>query len=232
MSSKSLDSLAANGIINFDADSYINGTKPRYFGAPSGGTSLPGDIPLTGYGITPGENLHGEPAKDAFISHNEGEGSPLSMNTIATGGLVVALGLYAASKLKSFLGGKSEKAEGLRKHLDNARTTVASWINPNKETTQPQQTATAQTTTETPKAAAKTAPATEAVVKTEATTAANTTAKAEKGVKKLITQAKEFLAKHPKGTKITVAGLIGLLGLYGLYNFVGGNQNERSEGHA
>ncbi len=110
MGTNSLDNLAANNIINFDADAYVKGTTPRYAGNPEGEEHyLPFDKPLLAtptsqYGISSGPQLHGAPSKDAFISRGEEHKSQaLPWSEILTIGSVSALAIAAGIKIKSFL---------------------------------------------------------------------------------------------------------------------------------
>ena len=108
MSTNSLDTLAANNIINFDADAYVKGTPPRYVGDPDGEQYLPLDRPIMAnypqYGINAGPQLHGEPSKDAFISHGEDHKKiDIPWATILTIGSISALAIAAGIKIKSFL---------------------------------------------------------------------------------------------------------------------------------
>lgn len=117
MGYSSFDNLAANGIIDFDAEAYIKGTKPRYVGNPESCNQLPFEQPLPGnpcgYGIQPGKQLEGEPEVDAFIhrekhkskeagEHNESEHSS-PWKPFVAGGLITALGLYIANKYRSVI---------------------------------------------------------------------------------------------------------------------------------
>lgn len=61
----SLDNLAANGVIDFDADAFIRGTTPRYVGGDK--TYLPFETPLPQSikGLNT-SNLKGQPDSDVF----------------------------------------------------------------------------------------------------------------------------------------------------------------------
>ena len=107
-----LDALAANGIIEFDADSYVRGKPPRYVGDPDGYVGLPFERPLPAtneYGIMPGPKLHGEPSVDAFISREHTE-KPSNWKGFLFGAFVAtlgALGLYKfGEKLKGWISKK------------------------------------------------------------------------------------------------------------------------------
>lgn len=109
MSSNSLDNLAANHIIDFDAHSYIKGEPPRYVGDPDGYVGLPFERPLPAaneYGVMPGHQLHGAPKHDAFVS-SQHEEKPSNWKGFLFGALVAtlgAVGLYKfADKIKNRL---------------------------------------------------------------------------------------------------------------------------------
>lgn len=109
MSSNSLDNLAANHIIDFDAHSYIKGEPPRYVGDPDGYVGLPFERPLPAcneYGVMPGPQLHGAPKHDAFINSKHEE-KPSNWKGFLFGALIAtlgAIGLYKfADKIKSGL---------------------------------------------------------------------------------------------------------------------------------
>lgn len=118
MENSSLDNLASNGVINFDANAYINGTPPRFVGNPEGDANLPLDKPLMatpGYGITPGQQLHGEPARDAFISRENGQAqSKFPWGKFLTGTFVASLAVMAGVKIKSLIKGTKNAAEKVK----------------------------------------------------------------------------------------------------------------------
>ena len=91
----SLDSLATNGIIDFDADAYIKGTAPKFVGTPN---YLPGEQPLPAFN-PPGQNakLAGQPAKDAFISNEKKANSDWKKYTFF--GLIAGLAALCTAKL-------------------------------------------------------------------------------------------------------------------------------------
>lgn len=107
MSSNALDNLAINGVINFDADSYVKGQPPRYVGNPNGYNGLPLDQPLMAapqaYGVNPGTQLSGQPSKDAFINHGENEHSRPSWKALLTGVALAGLAIFTGVKCKAKL---------------------------------------------------------------------------------------------------------------------------------
>jgi len=92
-----LDNLASLGIIDFDADAYINGTPPRFIGSPAYPTSFPG--------VAPGSALAGQPDKDAFTKHEKGEDSNEGnwVSKILIGGALVGTG-YILGRATTFCG--------------------------------------------------------------------------------------------------------------------------------
>lgn len=106
MNGNSFDILAANGIINYDAESYIKNGGQRYVGTPeSEAQYAPMDKPLmvlgTSYGVTPGINLHGGPSQDSFISHgNQKEKSGPTWKQALTAVLIGGTAAYTAYKVK------------------------------------------------------------------------------------------------------------------------------------
>jgi len=213
MESNSLDSLASGGIINFDADAFVKGTKPRYVGNPGAEIYLPGDTPLyfnPTYGIKPGANLHGEPSTDAFIERGEHKQNSLpSFSTIIAGGLVATIAFLTGSKIKSLFTTKdSKKCNTIKDFFNKSKERIESYINPTKKAE------------ETVKVSSETTVATE-----------KTKEVVEKNGKKLIETVKEFCTKNSKGLKKTGIGLVGLLGLYGLYQVVSGPKSQPPQGH-
>lgn len=103
MSSSSLDSLASNGVINFDADAYIKGTQPRYVGNPEQ-SSLPLEGPMNtaSHGVTPGDKLSGGPKRDAYVgSLGTEEHKKTSFPKILTGAIAAGLAIFGGIKVKS-----------------------------------------------------------------------------------------------------------------------------------
>lgn len=211
MSSNSLDSLAANGIISFDADSYVKGTKPRFVGNPESGISSPLQQASPAQSVTPGEKLSGEPVKDAFVKRedeNEHKGSSLAK--ILTGAAVGALAVFTGMKIRSgFTTKKSAKAEAKNTEVSpetktttkenkkgfftKCKETITSWFDKSKKQVE------------------------------------EATEKVKKSAEEVAKDKKGALSKLPKGVKIVAAGIIGLLGLYGLYNVTSKNKQYTPE---
>lgn len=137
MSINELDRLAANNVINFDADAYVKGTPPRYVGNPDGDDHyLPLDKPLLAnygaqYGLTPGAQLHGEPSKDAFISHGEEHKSfGPSLPQFLTITSLVALAVYSGTKVKSLLTNKKNITLDKKEFITKIKDGVSSLTKP------------------------------------------------------------------------------------------------------
>ena len=73
----SLDALASNGILNFDADAFVSGASPRYVGGlPQ--NYLPFDRPLGNYPTAPallpnGTKIKEQPKKDEVVTTPDGK---------------------------------------------------------------------------------------------------------------------------------------------------------------
>lgn len=92
--SGSLENLSSNGIVNFDADAYVNSGISRYAGNHDEGY-LPFDKPLLAtpqyFGVYPGPHLSGHPDVDAFITHGKEPFRPTWKQILAgIGGLTAA----------------------------------------------------------------------------------------------------------------------------------------------
>lgn len=114
MGVSALDNLAANGIIDFDADSYIKGEPARYVGNPRGYVGLPLDRPILAepraYGVVPGAMLSGQPNDDAFVHKGEGgheekhgEHSNISWKKALTGSVFLGLAVFGGIKYRTQL---------------------------------------------------------------------------------------------------------------------------------
>lgn len=135
MGSNSLDNLASNGIINFDADAFVRGTEPRYAGKPGPTPQLPLDQPIMdydpkSYGVNAGSKLHGEPANDAFIRH--GESSSHKTNWVKTLLLAAAAALGLSACAKAFAGKKAVKKgkEKVNGFFAGLKDKLPSWAKP------------------------------------------------------------------------------------------------------
>lgn len=99
--------LASLGIVDFDSNAFIRGTKPAYVGSPEPKVELPFDAPLPIYSsnvypnylYSNGPTLSSQPSKDAFVSHRQNEG--ISLKEGLFGGILGALGLLGVYKLIS-----------------------------------------------------------------------------------------------------------------------------------
>lgn len=199
MGTNSLDNLASNGIINFDADAFVKGTPPRYAGSPEQQLYLPFDKPLMStpdegnkHNIKPGEKLSGEPEQDAFISKGH-EYKPMNWRGWLMAGIVGSVVLYTASKLGKISDGAKNATEKAKGFFGTCKDKVTSLFKPKEAK-------------EASKEAAKEAP--------KETKAAETTI--EKAKSKLVS----LFDKMPKWGKPVAIGAAALLGLYGLYQVV------------
>lgn len=168
-----LDNLATNGVINFDADAFLKGTKPRYVGSPEPELYMPGDQPLLDspnipvYGVTPGAQLKGQPSRDAFVSHEGAENSgSISIKTALTAGIIGVLGIFTGSKIKSKFGkqgasvGSGKAAaristikDKISNTAENLASSISAWAGKGKA---PEAAETAKAAKETVKSAAET----------------------------------------------------------------------------
>lgn len=189
MGNESLDILASGGVINFDADAFVNGTSPRFVGKPEGNLYLPFDRPLPALPdageIKAGNHLKGHPDADAFIS-KEKEHKPISWKAVLTGILAGALALFGASKIGKIKPFMTELGKKISPAFEAVKNKFSSWFKKASEAA----------------SAAPSAPAAETVAEETAP---------------IVSKIKPLLEKFSKHGKITAAGAAGLLGLYGLY---------------
>lgn len=127
----SLDLLASNKIIPFDANAYLRGTPARYIGNPTMNSGLPLDEDIGTanlnmgfgygmgypgfYGVTPGPNLIGGPVKDVFARREGSEASESHHSNfpwakVATAGAVGGILILGAHKVKSLFTSKKDVA--------------------------------------------------------------------------------------------------------------------------
>lgn len=91
------DALAVNGILDFDADAYIKGTRPRYVGRPRPMQYPPFEQPLMAYPapyVAPA--IHSQPHKDELVKHT----SLHSWKKALLGALVAGVAIFGALKYK------------------------------------------------------------------------------------------------------------------------------------
>lgn len=120
MSSGSTDSLSANGIVNFDVNTYLE--KGTY---TANGASMPNIPGISGH--TPKSFVHPSSQgfngkheeSDAFVKRhiesNETEKSSIGWTKVLAGGGVAALIIYAGTKIKSMF--KNKKLDGAAKEI-------------------------------------------------------------------------------------------------------------------
>ena len=208
MSSNSLDNLATNGIINFDADAFVRGTTPKFVGTPTDEYSY-GDAPLMAtpylpyashtkahnqhsnpYGIKAGPHLSKEyNSQDTFIS-SEKEHSLPSAKSILAGGLVAALIGGIVLKGSSIL-----KKGSIQKFFENCKNKLSSAFDSTKKIT-------------------------DNVTKEVKENSGENIEKIKKHSGKVLESVKGFASKHSQKLKIAGVGVLGLLGLYGLYEIL------------
>lgn len=196
-SSSSLDTLATTGVIDFDADAYVKGVKPRYVGKPEGTQYLPLEQPINSpenFGINGGSHLSGHPESDAFVKNynkpEEKEHKATNNSNVVkwlTGGIIATLALYIGSKIKKHVKANPEFLKGIRERFNNAKNNIKNRISD---------------LTKNPEA------------KVEQTT------ETKKG---LITKLRENFMKLPKKGRIGIGVGAGLLGLYTIYKVTSGH---------
>lgn len=230
----SLDNLATNGIIDFDAEAYVKGLPPRFIGRPERYVGLPGEMPLMAeppaYGVYPGAHLSGHPGRDGFEHHEIEEGSNPSwkqaLMTVLLSGLAVVGAIKYRSKIVELFNKKKAAVtspsfkQKVSDFFSNAKTKIVEFFKgPSKPANAPAAPAAPHTGTTPPPAvqnnAVAPAPA-QAPPQAPAQSPANTTKPAKKGV----------WASIPKWAKYTGIGLATTLGLYSVYKALSGSREE------
>lgn len=205
-SSSSLDSLATTGVIDFDADAYVKGVKPRYVGNPNGAQYSPLDQPINSpanFGINGGAHLAGHPESDAFVkNYNEKkeneEGKKLPQwQTWLAGGLIATLALYIGSKIKKHIDKNPDFLKGIKTRLDNLKNDIKNLLNGSNKKPEAKVEAKAEQATETKKG--------------------------------LIAKLRENFMKLPKKGRIGIGVGAGLLGLYAIFKAKSGNNEVPQE---
>lgn len=192
--STSLDSLARNGIIDYDADAYVRGTTPRYVGKPDDVPHvpyMPFDQPLPDLHPAPLKPRI-QPHKDEFVKEEESSSSnphwKSALAQVLFSAIAVWVGVKNRDKIVSFIKGFSPEA--IAKKVAEAK-------------------------------AAKEAAAKAAAAKAAAKAAEpSIITKIKTKVTELSKKMPEYIEKVktlPKWAKITGASLAALLGLYGVY---------------
>ena len=108
MSNFALDNLAANGVINYDADAFVKGANPRFVGDPDGQLHLPFEQPLMTYEPMPsgyGPQLVPQAGKDEFrkaSGHSEGNKSNLDWKKALFGAIIGGGAIFGGVKLYNF----------------------------------------------------------------------------------------------------------------------------------
>lgn len=191
MVDSSLDNLAANGIINYDAEAYIKGTPPRYVGSPRMNQYPPFEQPLMVYepgiqGFNP--QMPKQPHHDEYTPKKH---SNINWRNALLATMLGGLGIYGGIKLTKFIN------KFRNKKFQNVGKTPAPAPAPATN------------------AAASAATATTATAQTAGKTP--TASKIGNWFKDLYKKGADRFAKLPKWGKIATVSLAALTGLYGLY---------------
>lgn len=231
MGSNSLDSLAVNGIINFDADAFIKGTPPRYAGSPEEPLYLPFDKPIPDVFESHGKVGHGKNASEGesdnpFISKIHGNNNSSSFKNFLMIALVGGVGAYLIAKRKS-LSSQYKNIKGKTENFfANCKEKMTSTFKskPKTKTVTPPVSATSAT-------AATVAASSTTATATAATTGTTAAAKEEaKGIKGFLSKFKALKwGNMPKWGKITTLSSAGLLTLYGAYRIFGAKPQAEAE---
>lgn len=241
----SLDNLAANGVIDFDAEAYVKGLPPRFIGHQENYIGLPGEMPLMAeppiHGVYPGAHLSGHPAKDGFEHHKDENDNPswkkALMTVLLTGLAVVGAVRYRGKIVELFNKKKAAVTSPSFKQkvsdfFSNAKTKIVEFFKgpskpanapaaPAKPATPAPQPATpaatpAASTTATTATTATTTPATNATPQAPTSTPANAAKPAKKGT----------WANIPNWAKYSGIGAATLLGLYSIYKALSGGREQ------
>lgn len=238
----SLDNLAANGIIDFDAEAYVKGLPPRFIGRPERYVGLPGDMPLMAeppsYGVYPGAHLSGHPRQDGFEPQETEEGSNPSwkkalMTVLVAGLAVIGAVKYRGKIVELFNKKKAEVTSPSFKQkvsdfFSNAKTKIVEFFKgPAKPTNNP---ATSVTPTATPPVPQHTVtPQTPTVQNTVTPPPApnsTTPASSQSPASATKTAKKGVWASIPNWAKYTGIGLATTLGLYSVYKAVSSGRED------
>lgn len=210
-----LDNLASNGIIDFDADSYVRGTPPKYVGSPSAPACLPFEKPLMAepsFMPPVGTRLSGQPAKDEFGHHNKKHilNWKQALTGVIVAGLLVLGGIKAADSLGKFSKWLKKKpaATGAKSgFFSKIKTTVTGWFSKKKPVV--------------------TGPKTGFFSKMKSTVTGWFGKKKPNGAT-AADVVKKAATKFPKWAKITAGISAGLLGLYGLFKMTSGGRTSNA----
>lgn len=225
----SLDNLAANGVIDFDAEAYVKGLPPRFIGRPERYVGLPGEMPLMAepptYGVYPGSHLSGHPGRDGFEHHEVNEdGNPSwkkALATVLVAGLAVIGAVRYRGKIVELFNKKKAEVtspsfkQKVSDFFLNAKTKIVEFFKG-----KPEGTKAPATTPATPVTPTVNHPATPAVQNTVTTTPpANTggTASPQAPTNATKPAKKGVWASIPNWAKYTGIGLATTLGLYSVY---------------
>ena len=119
------ENLASNGILNFDSNAFVMGTKPEFIGSPTPPLTLPLDEPLPGhcgYGfgnrlLDPSIRMHAQPNADAFVTrgHGGGDGALKGGILAAIAGAIGLAGFLAWSKHDKAVATEAKEAQKAEK---------------------------------------------------------------------------------------------------------------------
>lgn len=243
----SLDNLAANGVIDFDAEAYVKGLPPRFFGHQERYIGLPGEMPLMAeppiYGVHPGAHLSGHPGKDGFESHEIEEGGNPSwkkalMTVLISGLAVIGAVKYRGKIAKLFQEKKAEITSPSFKQkvsdfFTNAKTKVVEFFKgkPEKPKTQTNppvtQSEPAPTTAQIQQTVSTPASAVQNNVATASSTPNAAPSSSAQAPANTTNPAKKgVLGGIPKWAKYTGIGLATTLGLYSVYKALSGGRED------
>lgn len=242
----SLDNLAANGIIDFDAEAYVKGVPPRFVGHQERYIGLPGEMPLMAeppiYGVHPGSHLSGHPHKDGFEYPEIEEGSNPSwkkalMTVLLSGLAVIGAVKYRGKIAKLFQEKKTVVTSPSFKQkvsdfFTNVKTKIIKFfkgpekeakppVTPSQNPNAPTQSSVSNTSA-TQNSVANNTPANNSSVgnttggNAPSSAPASTTNPAKKGV----------WAGIPKWAKYSAIGLATTLGLYSVYKALSSGREE------
>lgn len=253
----SLDNLATNGIIDFDAEAYVKGLPPRFIGRPERYVGLPGEMPLMAepptYGVYPGAHLSGHPRKDGFENH-EGEedrnpGWKKALMTVLLSGLAIIGAVRYRGKIAEIFNKKKAAVtspsfkQKVSDFFSNAKTKVVEFFKgPSKPTKTPTTPATPPTpaapvtppTPPTPPSGghvnppAGTTPSPGTASASQATAQAPAQAPAQTPANATKPAKKSTWASIPNWAKYTGIGLATTLGLYSIYKALSSGREEAS----
>lgn len=216
MGFNSLDMLTSNGIVAFDADSYVKGTGSQ---APLNNFGMPQlpqyNSPLNNpYLQSSPNNTYNSINTDAFISSHNTEAHSIkrpSLNAIFTAAIIGLLGVGAGVKINSVKNRPKVEKKGFFTRIKDKFSKK-----PAEETTKKVvENESGKVVENTSKASPK--PKAKAKSKTKTKTDEKWFTKILDKGKELFSKGKENFKSWPKPAQYISAGVAGLAGLYGIY---------------